>query len=249
MRAMTGTLHEIFSSLQGEGTHVGEPMTFVRFQGCALRCQWCDTPDALPHGGRACRVESPPRSKQFVAEPNPLTADRLTTLCQRFPEATVALTGGEPLEQAVFIARWLAAWNPHPRILLETGGILHDALALVLAQIDIVSMDLKLPSSTGMRPYWEPHAVFLRAARAAGKEIYCKIVVTGHTTDAEMHTAMHLIREIDSTVPVILQPVTVSTEFHDTALPERLRAHVALCKTHVTDVRLIPQMHKQWGVL
>lgn len=245
----TGTIHEIFSSLQGEGTHVGEPMTFVRFQGCALRCQWCDTPDALAHGAHACRVETPPRSHRFVAEPNPLTAERLTALCTPFPDPMIALTGGEPLEQAAFIAEWLAAWTPHPRIVLESGGILHDALALVLARIDIVSMDLKLPSSTGMRPYWEQHAAFLRCARAARKETYCKIVVTGHTSEAEVRTAMQLVREIDATIPVILQPVTVSAEFHDTVLSAQLRTHVALCKTYVTDVRMIPQMHKQWGLL
>lgn len=37
-------IHEIFSSIQGEGSNTGLPMTFVRMYGCNLRCPGCDTP-------------------------------------------------------------------------------------------------------------------------------------------------------------------------------------------------------------
>jgi len=39
---------EIFRSIQGETTHVGLPMAFVRVAGCDLECSYCDTPDARP---------------------------------------------------------------------------------------------------------------------------------------------------------------------------------------------------------
>ena len=41
---MPTNLIEIFSSFQGEGPHLGEPMAFLRFQDCALSCKFCDTP-------------------------------------------------------------------------------------------------------------------------------------------------------------------------------------------------------------
>ena len=41
---------EIFQSIQGESTHAGKPCVFVRFTGCDLRCQYCDTAYAF-HGG------------------------------------------------------------------------------------------------------------------------------------------------------------------------------------------------------
>ena len=34
---------ERFSSIQGEGFHMGKGTTFIRLAGCNLRCSWCDT--------------------------------------------------------------------------------------------------------------------------------------------------------------------------------------------------------------
>lgn len=36
-------ISEIFRSIQGEGYHAGRPAVFVRFSGCNLKCDFCDT--------------------------------------------------------------------------------------------------------------------------------------------------------------------------------------------------------------
>jgi len=40
-------VNEIFTSIQGEGLHTGQLVTFIRLQGCNLDCPWCDTKYAL----------------------------------------------------------------------------------------------------------------------------------------------------------------------------------------------------------
>ncbi len=42
---------EIFESIQGEGSFMGVPVTFVRFPGCNLSCPWCDTKESWTGSG------------------------------------------------------------------------------------------------------------------------------------------------------------------------------------------------------
>lgn len=73
-------VNEIFNSLQGEGTRFGCASVFVRFQGCNLRCDYCDTEFT---SGRKLTAEEILAEVQAVAGP-----------CR-----WVVLTGGEPLLQ------------------------------------------------------------------------------------------------------------------------------------------------------
>ena len=36
-------INEVFSSIQGEGTLIGRRQVFIRFSGCNLDCNYCDT--------------------------------------------------------------------------------------------------------------------------------------------------------------------------------------------------------------
>lgn len=40
----------IFNTIQGEGTLMGTPSTFIRLQGCNQTCEWCDTKDSWLEG-------------------------------------------------------------------------------------------------------------------------------------------------------------------------------------------------------
>lgn len=40
---MNYKINEIFKSVQGEGANLGKEVIFLRFSGCNLKCEWCDT--------------------------------------------------------------------------------------------------------------------------------------------------------------------------------------------------------------
>lgn len=239
-------LVEVFSSWQGEGTHVGEPQVFVRFQDCELSCRFCDTPQSFvdnPH----CRVEDPPFSKRFRQIPNPLSVPQLNEILAGFDDPTLSVTGGEPLQKTAFLKEWLPTIHPRFRVLLETAGVHWQELAEVLEYIDIVSMDLKLPSSTGMRDYWKEHEAFLRMACV--KEVYVKAVVTAQTTAEDIQKGRDLVSAVDPKIPFILQPATPFAHFRAAPTLQQMADWQRLVRQTLADVRIIPQVHKQLGIL
>ncbi len=232
-----GYLSEAFISFQGEGLLVGRRQLFLRFAGCPLRCRYCDTPDSLVRtknlvvGGR--EYPNPVSIAELAAEIGLLTADGSAV-------DGVSLTGGEPLAQSGFLASLLRSVPlPRPR-LLETSGTLPDALGKVIDQIDVVSMDLKLPSNTGEVAFWDEHEKFLLIAR---EKAYVKILVDGSTANDELVRALSLVARISPATPVFLQPVTPRPG-EGTVSFDRMSDAFAIARDLVGDVRVVPQTHK-----
>lgn len=74
---------EKFLSIDGEGPSSGELAIFVRFQGCNLRCSWCDTTYSW--------------ERESISET--LTAKEIYNYIKKNKVTNVTLTGGEPLIQ------------------------------------------------------------------------------------------------------------------------------------------------------
>ncbi|MDD3806839.1 MAG: 7-carboxy-7-deazaguanine synthase QueE [Candidatus Marinimicrobia bacterium] len=93
-------INEIFTSIQGEGYWTGLPATFIRFAGCNVNCDFCDTDYSHKE-----TLTIPQIIKRVTSEePN-----------------TVILTGGEPLLQP--LQRLIEELKKNSfKIHLETNG-------------------------------------------------------------------------------------------------------------------------------
>jgi 7-carboxy-7-deazaguanine synthase len=240
-----GHLAEIFASFQGEGAEVGRRQVFIRLAGCNLRCRYCDTPDSLERVADYVVLSERFGPRRF---PNPVgTAEVIEHALALGAEAPVdgtAITGGEPLLQAEYLAELLAGEElPRPRV-LETNGMLPDRLAIVLPFVDVVSMDIKIPSNTGEAAFWELHQRFLATAR---QKVFVKVLVDEGTASEEIAFAAGIIGREAPAATLFLQPITNAAGRIE-ARPESLTAAFRAARRHHADVRLVPQTHKMLGI-
>ena len=237
---------EIFSSVQGEGKYVGCRQVFVRFEGCNLRCRYCDT-ENRPGTHGFCRVETVSGSRGFTHWKNPLSEEQVCRIIEDMtkavPHQAVSFTGGEPLLQWEFI--YDVAGRLGTKVFLETNGTLCEPLAKIIDRVDIISMDIKMPSMVG-EPLWEQHRGFLEIARQ--RDLYVKIVVSAETEEEEFHRATELVAEIAPEALLVIQPVTPFGGCK-AASPKKILDCQSHALQYLRDVRVIPQTHRMMGQL
>lgn len=224
---------EIFSSVQGEGVFVGARQIFIRFSGCNMSCEFCDTPNDLGTKEYSCSSLINEVEAMEVASG---------------PHHSVSLTGGEPLMQTEFLKSFLPALKKKGfKLYLETNGTLPNELDGLIDLIDIVAMDFKLPSSTGGKVFWQEHLDFLRIA--SRKKVFVKSVVTRDTKKEDIEEAIKLIKAVNRNIPFIMQPATPFKTFDKKPGENRLLEFLDIAlKNEVENSRVIPQMHKILGV-
>ena len=217
---MKTKINEIFSSIQGEGPVVGYKQLFIRFCGCNLNCEYCDT--EFENG-----IEYTP-AELF---------EKITSEYDLSTLHSISLTGGEPLTSADFLAEFLHKINHITKIYLETNGTLADELSKVKPYIDIISADIKLKSSTGLDTM-NLHEKFFE--KCNGVETFAKIVFDENITDDEITRCCEMAQKYN--LPLVLQPkmigdkMSVSSDFGGEILDKFISKH--------QDTRLVPQVHK-----
>jgi 7-carboxy-7-deazaguanine synthase len=247
-------LVEVFSSIQGESELVGYRQIFLRFFGCNLHCDYCDSPEAhrAAEGPAWCRVERTPGSSDCDRLSNPLSPADVCDAVARLntvPHHSVSLTGGEPLIHALF----LEALLPELRglglpVYLETNGTLPESLERVLEWVDFIGMDVKLPSVAGTdaASLLPRHQAFLTVARR--RRVFVKIVVGAETPASEVDEAARMVAAVDRAIPLTLQPVTPFGGVARAPAPAKLLELQALALRFLETVRVIPQTHKMLNV-
>ncbi|WP_309733579.1 7-carboxy-7-deazaguanine synthase QueE [Chamaesiphon sp. OTE_75_metabat_556] len=258
MTALTANLIEIFSAIQGEGINVGTRQIFVRFGGCDLRCHYCDSQHTWQKQP-TCEIEQTPGERDFVTYANPIELSQLLTWVarQNIPHLhdSISITGGEPLLHASFLAQFLPQVKALTKlpIYLETGGHRPTQLSQILADVDLVGMDIKLPSVSG-ETHWEQHRGFLQLCHDAKVDVFVKIIISQTTDPIELQQAAELVADVSDRIVIFLQPMTALAEPHTNShltapRPEQVLAWQALMKAYLPQIRVVPQTHKMLGQL
>ena len=229
---MKSKIFEIFRSVQGEGKYLGIPQVFVRFYGCNIKCCWCDTQASL---GQEEKDKFKEYSSQSLIE---------AVLKEVKSIHSVSLTGGEPLLQKDFLKDFLPLLKQKGLLsYLETNGILFSSLKEIIDYVDFISMDFKLPSSTGQKEYWKEHETFLNIALK--KDVFIKCVISCRTTPEDILLAAKLASKVNRDIVFILQPNTLEIQSGAIGQCQKFQE---ICSKYLTDVRIIPQVHKIIGV-
>jgi len=238
---MQATLSEVFCSVQGEGPYVGFRQAFVRFAGCNLKCNYCDTPVGYPN---ICRFEAVPGSNDFRNVENPLNPEKVSEMIDSYSGLhSVSLTGGEPLMNVDFISS-LKAKVP---LYLESNMTLPRMAKKVKDRISYVSGDVKLlPHSLLEDPelHIESTIECFRTLKVTkDRDCFCKIVVTKNTPADDIEGVVGAISGYISSL--ILQPVTQKDMQPEPGYLLKLQ------ESFLSDIdtRIIPQTHKMWGCL
>jgi len=240
----------MFVSHQGEGSRLGQRHLFVRFAGCNMRCSYCDTPDSLVRVADCC-IDFPDGRTEKLK--NPISVGDLASLVNRWCEidptiAMIAITGGEPLVQAPFLAHWLNQHPPPLPCLLETNATIAKGLDEILGHVEVVSADLKLSADTSEPDRWSEHREFLRRCARSDAEVYVKMPVGPKTDREEVRRGARLVATTIPRATLFLQPITDTKTGAWEVSESGLFSLLAVASAEQPRSRLRPQIHKLVGM-
>ncbi len=227
-------IDEVFFSYQGEGIYAGIPQIFVRFAGCNLRCNYCDTSNSL-------KINS--KSKYFTTQAlfeyiNDVYNKNKKKFYKQKP--SVSFTGGEPLIYADFILELLQKYIKNKiSIYMETNGTLPQQIKKLYKFCDVVSMDIKFQSAC-KKDLFKEHKNFLEICK---NKVFVKTVITKDTQEKEFLKAINLILRISKNIPLVIQPSSF-----DNITNQKVLNFYSMAILKIKDVRILPQLHKLWKI-
>lgn len=237
-------------------------MIFVRFQGCPLKCIWCDTIRAKEKETK-CRIEKKPSSGDWNYIENPCDLeDIVEQLGHLYTPDTFAVgfTGGEPLSQSSFLKELAQETKTrlNYKTYLETSAYALEFLKNVIDLIDFVKIDIKPPEAQAVEYDYDKllrsEMDSIELSLSLKKSTIIKVVVTNLTEVDWFKNVCSSIKGIDEKSDILnftIQPVSKTATFDkipDQALLFKLSA-IAGDFFSARKIRVLPQVHKMLNVL
>lgn len=221
-------INEIFSSIEGEGIRSGYLATFIRAQGCNLRCSYCDTAYAQD-------LIDGDKKPQYVE----MSVDAIAKKCCELKNQRITFTGGEPLLQSDAIELLETLTANDFVVNVETNGSVDLALLFGKNNINldniIVTMDWKSLSSLMNKEMRPTNLPYLRS------QDVLKFVVGNHIDLLEMCRILKLLEQLKCEASIFVSPIYGQIQGSD--IVEFLKAE------NLQNVRLQLQLHKYiWPV-
>ncbi len=221
-------VNDIFESISGEtgGFPQGTWCTFIRLQGCNLRCAWCDTPQGQDkNAGYSMSI-----------------LDVIASV-KRFNNKHILITGGEPLMQPQVIELMVGLLEEGYEVQIETNG------SLVIPPIPQVHwvVDYKCPSS-GVMEKMIPLPSFTQQLLSLQKwqttlgsgSAWVKYVITD---DDDLTYALETIKfmlDYGLIVPQVISPINADGSMV-TGIVSRIRGS---CPSLLNQIIFSVQLHK-----
>ncbi|MDR0956412.1 MAG: 7-carboxy-7-deazaguanine synthase QueE [Endomicrobium sp.] len=251
LRNIKAPIYDIFFSFQGEALYTGLPQIFIRFAGCNLKCNYCDTLYSTIISKKAkyltCNRILNKVIFLYTKNKEKFTEVFVETFTKNLStrKPSISITGGEPLLHTDFLEVLLPKLKEIGfRIYLETNGTMPNNLIKIIKFCDIISIDFKFKSECG-NSFWKEHKKFLEIALSNSKsETFVKNVLTKNTNILEIKKSAKLIKSISDKISLILQP---SINKNSPAI-QNLYKFYNVAKKIIPNVHLMVQMHKIYKV-
>lgn len=243
---------EVYPAVQGEGSRIGIPSTFVRLAGCTVGCDWCDTKYSW-------KAE---QGKDMTP------SELLDRVIHDSTHTSVVLTGGEPMEHPLpLVQDFVRMMQLSFHVTIETSAMgIPPEVPLVFRPGPSLlwSLSPKLSSSKTQKPF--PDLIeWVNTVCAMDHTMQLKFVISGKEDRDEVLERLRPLEKVaieNGNVDIIFQPCTkLGSDGKLTSFsPQHIRDQIAddlrwLQEVEVAEkalmaldfvgyrIRILPQLH------
>ena len=184
-------INNIYQATEGEGTRIGTPQVFVRFQGCAIGCLNCDSKETW-----GFYEETTMSLEDIISKVNTFSINKKIKW--------VSITGGDPLHPTheKVLPELISALKKEGYLInIEASG--SRVVEPIFNSVDFISFDYKTPS-TGVKTNYAN--LIKLTTKYANKSQVKAVVANRHDFDSTLDMFFKVNNELSSNLPWVITP-------------------------------------------